>query len=307
MNNYNKIIIAGGTGYLGNVLVNHFKKNCDHIYILSRSKKQSYENVHFLTWDAKTIGLWANHLEGADVLINLTGKSVDCRYNEANKKLIISSRVDATKVLGEAIKQCDNPPKVWMNASSATIYKHSLDKQMDEETGVIGSGFSVDVVKAWEASFFKFKTKKTRQVTLRITIVLGKNSMAIKPLKNLTRIGFGGKQGAGNQIFSWIHDYDFANCVTFIIDNPTLEGPINIAAPNPSTNKKLMKLFQKHLNIPFGIPISEFLLEVGARLIKTETELILKSRNVIPKKLIQTGFIFKYNTLDKALQNILKK
>lgn len=302
-----KLIIAAGTGFLGNVLVDHFKDIVDEIVILTRGTQQSKENVRYVNWDAKTMGSWIQELESAEVLINMTGKSVDCRYHQKNKDLILSSRVDSTEILGKAIAGCSHPPRVWLNSSTATIYRHSLDKEMDEENGEIGNGFSVNVATAWETAFFSASTPKTRKIALRTSIVLGKKGGALQPILNLVKIGFGGKQGTGNQKFSWIHEKDFARSLEFLVNNPSIEGPVNIVTPKPTTNKILMKTLQKVIRAPFGIPLPKFLLEIGARIIKTETELILKSRNVIPRKLSDSGFQFEHPTLENALQQLTKK
>lgn len=300
------LIIAGGSGFLGTVLLDYFKSKTENIYVLSRTEKPKKDNITYLQWDAKTKGNWSQVFEGADVLINLTGKSVDCRYNETNKQRILSSRVDSTKILGEVISSCEHPPRVWLNSSTATIYRHSLDKEMDEDTGELGDGFSVSVAKAWEQSFFEFNSSKTRQVALRTSIVFGKDGGAFVPIKRLTQLGLGGKQGPGNQKVSWIHELDFARSIAFVIENESIVGPINIVAPKPTTNAELMQKLRKKLRVPFGIPTGKTLLEFGAKIINTETELILKSRNVIPKKLQNAGFKFTYKTLDSTLDNLLK-
>lgn len=300
-----KLIIAGGTGFLGNVLVEYFKKNVEKIIILTRSRKKDFENINFLLWDGKSQGDWAKAIEGADVLINMTGKSVDCRYTPENKVLILSSRIDSTKILGEAIAQCKKPPRVWLNSSTATIYRHSLNKQMGEDNGELGEGFSVGIARAWEKQFFSHKLSNTRQVALRTSIVFGKEGGAFIPIKRLSQIGMGGKQGQGNQKVSFIHEIDFARSIDFIINEPTLKGSVNIASPKPTTNEILMKTLREKLNMPIGIPLGKKLLTFGAKLINTETELILKSRNVIPTKLNQQGFKFKYDTLEKTIENLI--
>lgn len=241
----------------------------------------------------------------ADILINLAGKSVDCRYTEKNKSLILSSRIDATRVLGLALKQCENPPKIWLNSSTATIYRHSLDQQMEEVNGEIGQGFSVDVATTWEQEFFKHELLKTRQVSLRTSIVLGQNGGAFPPIKRLAYAGLGGKQGDGQQWVSWIHEKDFARSIEHIINDPTLIGPINLVSPTPIRNKDLMQKTRFHLRMPFGIPLPKKMLQLGAKFIGTETELILKSRNVIPGKLLKHNFTFYYPNLDRALINLL--
>lgn len=300
-----KLIIAGGSGFLGEVLINGIGEQYDDIVLLSRKQKPSYKNIRTILWDARTFSGWEKEFENATVVINMAGRSVDCRYNERNKDLIMNSRVDSTLIVGEAISQCIHPPKVWLNSSTATIYRHSLDKEMTENEGEIGTGFSVSVAKAWENAFFSSHTPQTRKVALRTSIVLSKNGGALTPIIKMTQLGLGGKQGSGNQKFSWIHEDDFVMSLKFIIENENLEGPINIVAPLPSDNKTLMQLVRGYLKVPLGIPTTKWMLEMGAFFIKTETELILKSRNVIPQILINKGYRFKYNTLDKALKNLI--
>jgi len=300
-----KIVIAAGTGFLGNVLVEYFKNKVETIVVLTRGNMTSTEHIKYVQWDAKTLGDWQNELDGAAVLINMAGKSVDCRYHQQNKDLILSSRVTSTAILGEAIAACQNPPEVWLNSSTATIYRHSLDKEMDEDTGEIGTGFSVHVATSWEQTFFSQQTPNTRKVALRTAIVLGKKGGALRPIVNLVKIGFGGKQGKGNQKFSWIHELDFARSLDFLIKNVNIQGPVNIVAPKPTDNNSLMKVIRNVIHIPFGIPLSKPFLELGARMIKTETELILKSRNVVPKKLQNHGFQFTHPNLTKAIQDLI--
>ncbi|TSE11055.1 TIGR01777 family oxidoreductase [Aquimarina algiphila] len=296
-----KIVIAAGTGFLGEVLVRYFKSKAETIIILTRGKSNTENNIRFVHWDAKTIGDWAITLENADVLINMTGKSVDCRYTQKNKDLILNSRVASTAILGEAVNKCKNPPKTWLNSSTATIYRHSLDKEMNETDGEIGSGFSVDVATSWEKTFFNQQTLKTRKIALRTSIVLGKKGGAFPPILRLTKIGLGGKQGPGDQKLSWIHEVDFARSVEFIINNSHIKDVINIVAPKPSTNLVFMNTLNKIVKNPIAIPIPKPILELGARIIRTDTELILKSRNVIPSKLIDNGFQFLYPDLELAL------
>lgn len=302
----NKLIIAAGTGFLGEVLKNHFKNKFGEIVILTRGKSKSDHNIKYVNWDAKTFSGWETELENADVLINLAGKSVDCRYTEKNKKEILLSRIQSTKILNKAVFNCKNPPKHWLNSATSTIYRFSLDKQMDEIEGEIGNDFSMNVAQSWEKAFFKTETPNTLKTALRTSIVLGKNGGAFIPLKTLAKIGLGGKQGKGNQFISWIHEEDFANAVDFIIQNE-MAGVVNIVSPKPISNAEFMKKLQKAVGIPFGIPINTFLLKIGAAIIRTETELVLKSRNVIPKRLLDSGFKFKFGNLDIAFQNLLSK
>lgn len=301
----NKLIIAAGTGFLGQVLVNHFKTKFDEIVILTRGKSKLEDGIKYVSWNAKTFSGWEKELENATVLINLAGKSVDCRYTKENKKKILWSRIDSTKVLNKAVLNCQNPPKHWLNSSTATIYRFSLDKQMDEVDGEIGNDFSINVALSWEKAFFKTETPKTLKTALRTSIVLGKNGGALVPLKALAKIGFGGKQGNGNQFVSWIHEEDFTNAVDFIIEKEMI-GVINVVSPEPIRNKDFMQKLRRAVGFPFGIPLNKFFLEIGSFLIRTETELVLKSRNVIPKRLLENGFQFKFENIDETFEDLLK-
>ncbi len=295
------IIIAGGSGFLGQVLEKYFSKKGYQIKILTRHPMKG----NHIFWDAKNIGNWIPELENSEAFINLTGKSVDCRYTKKNKKRIYDSRIESTKIIGEAINLCENPPKVWFNSSTATIYRYSLDKEMTEKNGEIGDDFSMNIAKSWEKAFFEITNPKTRKIALRTSIVLGKKRGAFIPLKNLTKYGLGGKQGLGNQKVSWIHETDFARAVEFFLTHEHLEGIFNLSVPNPTNNKTLMKTLRQEMKIPFGIPHPKWLLEIGAKIIGTETELILKSRNVIPERLLNQGFKFKYSNLDNAISNLI--
>jgi hypothetical protein len=298
-----KIVIAAGTGFLGQVLVNQFKNRVTDIVVLTRGKAKTVSNVRYINWDAKTMTGWQSELEGADALINLAGKSVDCRYNERNKSEIMASRVDSTTLLNKAVLGCKKPPAHWLNSSTATIYRHSLGKQMDEETGETGFDFSMNVAKMWERAFFMTKTPMTLKTALRTSIVLGKNGGAYPILKRLAQVGFGGRQGNGKQFVSWIHEHDFSRAVEFILTKQ-VTGVVNIVSPAPTRNADFMKAVRKQVNMPLGIPLGKKLLAIGAAIIGTETELILKSRNVIPVRLQQAGFQFKYGNLHEALGNL---
>ncbi len=293
-----KIVIAGGTGFVGRYLNKKFIAAGYKVIIISRNKSHvAWNNTPLIT----------ESLENADMLINLAGKSVDCRYNEKNKKEIYDSRIDTTKILGDAMLNCKNPPPLWINSSTATIYRHAEDRPMTESGGEIGTGFSVNVATNWEKAFFGFKLPQIRQVVLRMAIVLGKNGGVIKPLKNLVSFGLGGKQGSGKQMFSWIHIEDLFGIITFVQQNNEISGVINTASPNPVSNKTLMQLLRKNMGAGFGLPAPVWLLKMGAVIIKTETELILKSRWVIPERLLAAGFQFKYPEIDMALKQILSE
>lgn len=296
------LIIAGGTGFLGQVLESYFSKKEYNIKILTRK----ISKANHVYWNAKDSGEWIQTLEGADILINLTGKSVDCRYTEANKKLIHDSRIDSTNILGKAINKSKNPPKAWLNMSTSTIYEDSYKKQMTEENGDIGNDFSMNIAKSWEAAFNSIETPHTRKVILRTSIVLGKNGGALIPLKRLTQFGLGGKQWHGKQKVSWIHETDFARAIDFLIKEQ-LEGTFNIVSPKPTTNAFLMKTIQKALKVPFGISHPKWLLQFGAKLIGTESELVLKSRNVIPDKLLKKGYEFKFTAIEDAISALVNQ
>lgn len=299
-----KMVIAAGTGFLGTVLIDFFKESYQEIIVLTRGKSEKKNNIQFVHWNAKSLTGWEEVLENADVLINLAGKSVDCRYTPENKASILSSRIDSTRVLNEAILRCKNPPKHFINSSTATIYRHSEDKQMDEYSGEIGDDFSMNIAKSWEKVFYEVHTDKILKTAVRTSIVLGKNGGAFIPLKRLTQLGFGGKNGNGNQFVSWIHELDFARAIAFIINNE-ITGSVNVVSPKPMRNVDFMRKLRHVVGIPFGIPITESMLKIGAKIIQTEPELILKSRNVIPKRLTENGFTFEYHDLEKAFKNLL--
>jgi uncharacterized protein (TIGR01777 family) len=249
-------------------------------------------------------------VDGADLLVNLAGKSVDCRYNEKNKAEIFRSRLETTAELGRAVAVAGAPPPVWFNASTATIYRHADDRPQTEDDGELGHGFSVDVATSWERTVFDAARDGVRQVALRTAITLGDGS-ALIPLVRLARVGMGGpqlggKSGGGRQHFSWVHLDDVFRAMRFL-EVHELDGVVNVTSPNPSTNREVMATLRRVLGVPFGMPLPRIALELGARLIRTETELILKSRWVLPKRLLDAGFEFRYPELEGALRQILGK
>jgi uncharacterized protein (TIGR01777 family) len=290
-----KIVIAGGTGFIGSNLNAEFTKLGYEVIVISR------QSGHVQWSDEQGI---INALDGAEMVINLAGKSVNCRYNEANKAEILSSRTLTTKAIGEAILKCNTPPPLWLNSSTATIYRDARDRPMTESTGEIGSGFSVDIATQWESMFYSFQLPQTRQIALRIAVVLGDGSV-MKPFKNLIKFGLGGKQGNGKQMFSWLHIRDLFNIILFIRDNPQLTGAYNCSSPNPVDNNTLMKTIRESMGVKLGLPAYEWMLKIGAFLIGTETELILKSRWVIPERLLEAGYKFEYPEIKPAIQSII--
>lgn len=301
-----KLVIAGGSGFLGDALISYFGNKFDEYVVLSRNPKPNKGNVKNVVWDAKTIGDWSQYLEGADCVINLCGRSIDCRFTEKNKALILSSRIDSTTVLGQAIAGCKTPPKIWMNASAAAIYGYSDDKVMTEQDSENGSGFFNDVVKAWEKAFNDAKTPATRKIRLRISMVMGRKSGVFPVLSKLCKFFLGGTMGSGKQFVSWIHETDFCRFVDWLIENKNASGAYNFAAPTPISNKDMMQAYRKALRVPFGLPAAAWMLEIAAFFIRTETDLILKSNKVISDRAKKEGFNFKFNTMEECLKDLIK-
>lgn len=293
-----KILIAGGTGFLGSAMELYFSDKGHRVEILTRNPRRANE----LMWDAKHRGDWTATLADTDVLINLTGKSVDCRYTASNKAEILRSRLDSTTVLNKVLLTFPHSVKVFVNSSSATIYEHSLDRPNTEANGIIGSDFSMDVVKAWEKVFYETDIPNVRKAAMRISIVLGHDGGAYPKMKMITKLGLGGHQGRGNQMISWISLSDLVRATEHIIINKGLSGPINVTAPCPITNKSFMKIVRQAYSAPFGISQPKWLLELGSYFLRTETELLLKSRYVLPAKLLATGFRFTYNDIGSCLK-----
>ncbi|RQO75403.1 TIGR01777 family protein [Pedobacter sp. KBW06] len=302
---YHKVILVGGNGYLGNVLADYYKELAEEVLILSRKPRAAKGNIRTEVWDGKEEGDWVKSLEGADLLVNLCGKNVNCRYTPKNQAEIISSRTIPTRLLGKVIAKLVQPPGLWINVTSATIYRHAEDHAQDEISGELGYGFSIEVCKQWETAFFESEIPKTRKIALRMGIVLGRNDSVFPRLLNLVRFGLGGQQGDGQQYVSWIHEHDVARSTEWLTDEGKMEGIINCTAPAAVKNRELMKVLRKAYGIPFGLPCPQWLLEIGVRLIGTETELVLKSRWVSPKRLLENGFTFQFAEIQPAVHDIL--
>jgi uncharacterized protein (TIGR01777 family) len=301
-----KVLLPGGSGYLGRYVANDWARRGFEVVVLSRHSGEHSGAIRSVHWDGETIGPWAKELEGGAAVVNLAGKSVNCRYSARNRQEILASRIDSTRVLGEAIAACERPPPVWVNSASATIYRHALDRPMDEATGETGSGFSVDVCRRWEQTFFEAPTPRTRKVALRTAIVLGAGrGGAMGMFLKIARLGLGGTLGRGDQYVSWIHIEDFARSVQWAVEHPELEGPINCASPNPVPNREFMWALRKACGQPIGLPAARWMLEIGAFFLRTETELLLKSRRVVPARLLESGFSFQYPELEPALAQIV--
>jgi uncharacterized protein (TIGR01777 family) len=301
------IIFPGGAGYLGRHLADYFTSQDYNIIILTRHSQSDTPRIRHLIWDGRTIGPWAAHFDNAHAVINLAGRSVNCRYTARHKKEIYDSRLQSTAVIGEAIAAANNPPETWINASSATIYRDAYDRPMDEATGEPGQGFSVDVCQKWEAALQAAPTPSTRKVALRSAMVFGPGHGGVfEAFHRIVKLGLGGTLGRGDQYVSWIHLHDFCRAVHFILDNPTLSGPVNVSSPNPIPNKQFMRTLRQAAHKKIGHPATKWMLEIGAFVLRTETELLLKSRRVIPTKLQAAGFHFDFPDLKPALEQILK-
>jgi uncharacterized protein (TIGR01777 family) len=297
-----RIVIAGATGFVGQYLTARFAEAGDTVQTIGRSGSDA-------TWgDAAAVAVV---VDGSDILINLAGRSVNCRYTRKNKAAIFSSRLLTTAELGEAVQSVLSPPKIWFNASTATIYRHADDHPMTDETGELGSGFSVNVATAWEREFFAHHRDGVRQVALRMAIVLGDGS-ALTPLVLLARAGlggpqFGGKTRGARQRFSWVHIRDVYRAIEFLAAAPDIGDTVNVASPNPVENRELMATLRRVLGVRLGIPLFGWMLEIGAFAIRTETELLVKSRWVVPTRLLAAGFEFEFPLLEGALRDILGK
>ncbi|MDP4239609.1 MAG: TIGR01777 family oxidoreductase [Bacteroidota bacterium] len=290
-----KVVIAGGTGFIGTYLTKRFRETGYQVLIISRDPKH-------VSWEPIDL---SESFEGAEMVINLAGKSINCRHTEANKKAILDSRTSATIRIGNAITACKNPPKLWINSSACGIYRASFDQPMTEDETELDNDFLAEVVKKWEKSFFGFQLRGTRKVALRTSVVLGKHGGAFQSLIWLSKLGLGGKQAEGTQIFSWIHIEDYFRILQFLNENEAMQGVLNCTSPDPVNNKEFMNLIRKVLRIPIGIPAPKFAIKLGAKLIGTEPELILKSSFVIPKRLLDSGFKFNFNSAYKALDDLL--
>lgn len=298
------IVLAGGNGYLGGVLAHYYSTRAEKVIILSRTARPPDGNIQTVVWDGCNAGEWQQALEQADLLVNLCGKNVNCRYTQRNRKEILWSRINPTRALNRAMLACNQPPRLWINVTSATIYRHAEDHSQDEDTGEEGYGFSIDICKAWEEAFFETPVSGTRKIALRMGIVLGRAGGVFPRLLNLVKVGMGGRQGNGKQYVSWVHEQDVAACTEWLLQED-MEGVVNCTAPEPVQNHELMKAFRTAYGMTLGLPAPLWLLEWGARIIGTETELIIKSRWVIPARLLASGFRFRFPKAEYAINDIM--
>ncbi len=315
-----RIVIPGGSGHTGRLLATWFQQSGHLVTVLTRSPFAApYQTVY---WDGVTPGAWVEALEDADVCINLSGQSVNTRSTPANRRILYQSRIHTTHLLGHVIGGLASPPRLWMNASTATIYRHSLDRDMDEHTGEIGGSemisrrrrapetwnFSIRLARDWEASLFSSFTPRTRKVALRTAIVMNPvPGGAFALLLRLVRFSLGGAQGSGRQFVSWIHAIDFARAVEFLVQHDDLDGVVNLAAPCPVPNREFMEALREAYGMPNGLPAPTPLIELAALVLRTESELVLKSRRVVPARLLEAGFNFQHPEWREAAEDLVRR
>lgn len=304
-----RIVIPGGSGQVGQMLSRAFLREGHEVTILSRGNLSS-SGAQSVSWDGENLGPWTRALEGSDILINLAGRSVNCRYSQAHRREIVDSRVLSTRVLAQAVRALRQPPRVWLQASTATLYAHTFGTPHDENTGVIGGSeprvpetwrFSIEVATAWEKAFDDAPLGPVRKIKLRSAMTMSPDLGGVfDTLATLARRGLGGAAGDGRQYVSWIHEHDFIRAVSWLAGREDLSGPFNLSSPHPLPNAEFMRVLRRALDARFGLPAAPWMLEVGAFFMRTETELILKSRRVIPSRLLESGFSFHFPAWPEA-------
>ena len=305
------IVLPGGSGQVGTLLARHFHAAGHAVVVLSRSPVPAPWRV--VAWDARTVGGWAAELDGADVVVNLAGRSVNCRYTAANRRAIRDSRVESARVVGAAIARAERPPRVWLQAGTTTVYAHRFDAPNDEATGLLDDGpdapatwrFSQEVARAWEAEAAAADTPATRKVVLRAAMTMSPDRGGVfDVLLGLVRRGLGGAAGDGRQFVSWVHAADFVAAVEFLIARDDLSGPVNVCSPEPLPNAEFMRALRRAWGVPVGLPAARWMLEVGTWLLRTESELVLKSRRVVPGRLAAAGFRFRFPDWPAAARDL---
>jgi uncharacterized protein len=310
-----KIVIPGGTGQLGHLLARSFRAGGHEVVFVSRAGGGG--GARTVPWDGRTVGPWASELDGADVVINLAGRTVNCRYTDANMKEMMSSRVDSTRAVGLAIARAARPPRVWLQMSTATIYAHRFDAANDEATGQIGGDepgvpaywrFSIDLARAWEQAQTDAATPATRKVAMRTTMVMSPDRGGVfDVLLGLTRRGLGGTIAGGRQWLSWLHGADFVRAVALLIERADISGPVNLAAPHPLPQREFMAVLRAAWGRRVGLPVTRWMAEIGAFFLRTDTELVLKSRRVVPGRLLEAGFEFEFPEWPAAAADLVAR
>ncbi len=308
-----KIVIAGGLGFLGRTLIKHFANGAYELVVLSRNENE-LPHAKVVVWDGIHLDQWAAELEGAELLINLAGRSVNCRYNRRNRCAIMDSRVFSTRVLGQAVQGCRKAPGLWINSSTATIYKHRFDSSNDEKDGLIGAhpdakdAFSVDVALAWEKAFREIDVPGTRKVIARTAMVFGSEEGGVyEVLRKMVCFGLGGKVASGRQYVSWLHEKDFCGAIEWLMAHKEASGVYNLCSPCPLTNREMMKTLRDAIGVSFGLPAMRLILDVGALVLRTEVELMIKSRRVVPARLEGAGYVFTFPCLQGAIKELEQK
>jgi uncharacterized protein (TIGR01777 family) len=312
-----KTVIPGGTGQVGGILRRAWSARGHEVVVLSRHSEQLEEGVRHQVWDGRTIGPWADEIDGADVVVNLAGRTVSCRYTDANLKQMMDSRIDSTRVVGEAIAQASAPPRTWLQMSTATIYAHRFDAPNDEATGIIGGEetdipayweFSTRIAKCWEGEQAAATTPHTRKVALRSAMVMSPDKGGVLDvLLTMARLGLGGPVAGGDQFVSWIHEADFVRACDLLLERDDIAGPVNLAAPTPLPQRDLMRTLRKEAGMPIGLPATRWMAEIGAWVLRTDTELLLKSRRVVPGRLLEAGFEFEYADWASAAHDLASR
>jgi hypothetical protein len=311
-----KIVIPGGTGDVGGFLAPGLAALGHEVVVLSRSARPPLDGVRTVRWDGLTVGPWGAEVDGSDAVINLAGRSVSCRYTQANLHQMMASRIGSTHAVGEAIAAAARPPRVWLQMSTSTIYAHRFDAGNDERTGVIGGAepgvpgywaYSVRIATEWEATQQLAATPATRKLALRSSMVLSPAAGSVfDVLARMVRLGLGGPVAGGAQYFSWIHERDFLRAVVFLMEHDELSGPVNLTAPGPLPQRDAMRLLRRELRVPVGLPATRWMAEIGALVIRSDTELLLKSRRVLPGRLLAAGFTFELPDFADAARDLVR-
>ena len=314
-----KIVIPGGTGQVGALLAVHWQKAGHDVVVLTRGGRSPARTV---SWDGTSLGPWAAEIDGADVVVNLAGRSVSCRYTKENLRQMMDSRVDSTRVVGEAIAAAKKPPKLWLQMSTATIYAHRFDAANDEANGTIGgteAGVpaywkrSIDIATAWESTLQAAATPHTRRIALRAAMVMARpaevaaSDNILSVLQRLTRLGLGGPMAGGRQYVSWIHGDDFCAALDFLIAHEEIVGVVNIAAPTPLPQREFMAALRAAVGVKLGLPATSWMLTIGALFMNSDPELLLKSRRVVPGRLLEHGFVFQHPRWHDAVRSLVDR
>ncbi|MEV6824710.1 TIGR01777 family oxidoreductase [Amycolatopsis sp. NPDC051102] len=312
-----KVVLPGGTGHLGRVLGRRLAGEGHEVVVLTRRAAGPEPGVRHVRWDGRSAGPWTAEIDGSDVVLNLAGRSVNCRYTRANLREMLNSRVDSARVVGGAIERAARPPRVWLQMSTATIYAHTSGPPNDETTGVLGGdepdvpaywAYSVDIAKAWEREQRLAATPHTRKVALRTAMVMSPEpGGAFTMLLRLARLGLGGPVAGGAQYMSWIHDGDLARAIEFLIEREDVSGPVNLSAPEPLPYGEFLRTLRTAAGVRVGLPATRWMAEIGAFVLRSDTELLLKSRRVVPGRLLKAGFEFNHPTWPTAADDLVSR